>query len=563
MMNDAELLRRYAKDRTEDAFAELVRRHLSLVYFAALRRVGGDAPLAEEVAQSVFTALAREAAALTSHPSLDGWLYTTTRNVAVQAQRAERRRRAREQEAHTMQNDSVDPYPEAEWEQLRPVIDEAMDELSARDREAILLRYFSGRSFAEVGEKLAISENTARMRAERALDKLRALLVRRGITSTGAALTVALANQVALAAPTGLATTVTGAALAGASAAGGGAVAVQSLFHLMSTTKVTIGMACAIAILGVGSAVYEANAARHTRAALATVSDELHKLQARAKTAETRVQAAESRAQTAEQDCDNLLKMVAVLRASKATETKVPITHDLVEARYKRAQELARNGDAAAALKEFLWCLDEGMVQVTSYTGVRRSFLLNSIAALGKSDPDALAALRERRDVAEKRALASGNDFDASADFSAINHALQEDGRSLEFYDRLAPDDPRRHTLGMNVYELLVGAQRYSDAAQAKSFAQMSSQFDMSAQERPLPANISNPAAIRQAQRGYLVTSTASNIEVLAGAGDLVHARTLVDKLLAYDGSDQTRAILQQRAVRAGHPELMTPPPDK
>ena len=563
MMNDAELLCRYAEDQAEDAFAELVRRHLNLVYFAALRRVGGDTHLAEDVAQGVFSALARRAASLTDHPSLAGWLYTTTRNVAMQAQRAARRRQQRELEAHAMQEIPLESHPEADWERLRPVIDEAMDELSEPDREAILLRFFANRPFAEVGEKLAISENAARMRAERALDKLRALLARRGITSTSAALTVALANQAALAAPAGLAATVTGAALAGASVTGGGAVIAASLFHLMSTTKVIIGMAGAIAILGAGTAVYEANAARQARAALAAVSDELHTLQVRTKTAETRVQVAESHAQTAEQDCDNLLKMVEVLRASKAAETKVPITHDLVEARYKRAQELARSGDAAAALKEFLWCLDEGMVQVASYTGVRRSFLLNSIASLGKSDPDALVALRERRDAAEKRALASGNDFDASADFSAINHALQEDGRSLEFYDRLSPDDPRRQTLGMNVYGLLVGAQRYSDAAQAMPFAQMSMQFEMSAQERPLPANTRNPEALRRSQRSYLVTSTANNIEVLAGAGDLVHARALVDKLLTYDGSDQTRAVLQQRANRAGHPELMTPPPDK
>ena len=241
MMKDDQLLRRYAEDRVEDAFAELVRRHLNLVYFAALRRVGGDTHLAEDVAQGVFSALARRAASLTDHPSLDGWLYTTTRNVAMQAQRAERRRLARELEAHAMQETSSESRSEADWERLRPVIDEAMDELSELDREAILLRFLANRPFAEVGEKLAISENAARMRAERALDKLRALLARRGITSASTALAVALANQATIAAPAGLATTVTGAALVAGSGVGAGATA--TILTMMSANKLSLGLA--------------------------------------------------------------------------------------------------------------------------------------------------------------------------------------------------------------------------------------------------------------------------------------------------------------------------------
>src|SRR4051812_2697850 len=89
MPDDAELLCRYARDRAEDAFAELVRRHLDGVYSAALRRVGGDTHLAEDVAQQVFTAAARRAAWLARHPALTGWLYATTRNVAANVVRSE------------------------------------------------------------------------------------------------------------------------------------------------------------------------------------------------------------------------------------------------------------------------------------------------------------------------------------------------------------------------------------------------------------------------------------------------------------------------------------------
>ena len=167
---DSELLRRYAADRDEAAFAELVRRYLNLVDFAALRQVGGDAHRAEEVAQNVFTLLARKASTLTGHQTLAGWLHTTTRYAASEALRAERRRLAREQEAHTMQELSIDTAVHTDWEQLRPIIDEALNDLGDADREAVLLRFFANQPLAEIGAKRNVSENTARMRVERALD---------------------------------------------------------------------------------------------------------------------------------------------------------------------------------------------------------------------------------------------------------------------------------------------------------------------------------------------------------------------------------------------------------
>src|SRR5947207_13968795 len=109
MLNDIELLRSYAKDGSEAAFAELLRRHLNLVYSAALRRVGGDTHLAEDVSQKVFVSLARQARSLTGHPVLTGWLYTASRYAAAQVVRAERRRQAREQEAYTMTERASNP----------------------------------------------------------------------------------------------------------------------------------------------------------------------------------------------------------------------------------------------------------------------------------------------------------------------------------------------------------------------------------------------------------------------------------------------------------------------
>ena len=144
--DDAELLRRYANSRDEAAFAELVWRYLGLVYHAAARQLGGEAHAAEEVAQRVFTLLARKAAALRRHATLAGWLHTTTRFTASEALRTERRRRAREQEAYTMHGTTAikpDSADDTTWLDLRPVIDEALGELDAPDREAVLLRYFA------------------------------------------------------------------------------------------------------------------------------------------------------------------------------------------------------------------------------------------------------------------------------------------------------------------------------------------------------------------------------------------------------------------------------------
>ncbi len=258
MPTDAELLRAYADEKSEPAFGELVRRHVNLVYSVALRQCGGDAYLAEDVAQRVFTDLARKARPLSGHAVLGGWLYRSTQFAASDVVRAERRRRAREQEAHAMHEISrpESAAGDAEWQKLALVLDQAIGELSAPDRDAVVLRFFEGRRFAEIGATLRLTDDAARMRVERALDKLRALLERRGVTSTSAVLAAALANQAVLAAPAGLVASVTGVALAGAmvvrNAASTGAWAA-----LMSMKKLQVGIAGALALAGTAGFLVE------------------------------------------------------------------------------------------------------------------------------------------------------------------------------------------------------------------------------------------------------------------------------------------------------------------
>src|SRR5687768_11646496 len=111
MIEDTLLLRRYAEDHAEDAFSELVRRRVDLVYAVALRKVGGNAHLARDVTQRVFSDLARKAAELARHPFLAGWLFTSTHYAATQLVRVERRRRIREAKAQAMNEQQHDSTP--------------------------------------------------------------------------------------------------------------------------------------------------------------------------------------------------------------------------------------------------------------------------------------------------------------------------------------------------------------------------------------------------------------------------------------------------------------------
>ncbi len=247
MYPEAELLQRYAVHRDERAFRSLVEKHLGLVYAAALRRTGGHSHLAEDVCQKVFTDLARKAASLQRHPALTAWLHRSTRYAAIDAIRAEARRQKLNATMATMTETQPDENHAVEWGKLRPVLDEAMDELRESDRLAMVLRYFEGLSFADVGARMGLSENAARMRAERALDKLRHQLGRRGVTSTAAALALLLANRAVAAAPEGLAGSVAGTALAGA-----GQAASSGLFAALAGSRLFTWSVIVAGVVGAG-----------------------------------------------------------------------------------------------------------------------------------------------------------------------------------------------------------------------------------------------------------------------------------------------------------------------
>jgi len=237
MNTDAELLRRYAEHRSEEAIAELVHRHLGPVYAVALRKVGGRAHLAQDVAQAVFTELARHARPLSRHVALTGWLFRSTHFIAAKTLRAERRRQSREQEAYLMHEPTTGQPSEIDWESLRPLLDDLINELNEGDRRALLLRYFEGCTLSQIGTHLNLTERGAQAKVQRALDKLSARLARRGVKSTEAALAAVLATQAAVAVPAGLAATVTGAALTVAAGSG----AALTILTFMNTKTIAAG----------------------------------------------------------------------------------------------------------------------------------------------------------------------------------------------------------------------------------------------------------------------------------------------------------------------------------
>jgi RNA polymerase sigma factor (sigma-70 family) len=255
MMSDLELLDQYARENRQDAFATLLDRHLKLVYSAALRQVRSP-ELAEEVAQSVFADLARNAGKLERGTVLTAWLYQVTRRTAIDVVRRESRRQRREQIATDLTQMNSNS---SEWTAIEPLLDEAMEALELPDRTAILLRYFEGKSLREVGLTLGTSEDAAQKRVSRALDQLREFFSRHGRAVGVAGLTALIASNAVQSAPAGLKTAIlASAALCGAGAPIAGTIAISKTLAMTTLQKAFIGAALATAV---GTGLYEAHRA--------------------------------------------------------------------------------------------------------------------------------------------------------------------------------------------------------------------------------------------------------------------------------------------------------------
>ena len=262
-MQDRELLRDFARNASEAAFAVLAERYVGLVYSAALRQVQNPHQ-AEDITQAVFIVLARKAACLPATTVLSGWLLKTTRYAANAHIRAAVRRALREKEA-AMQSTLNEP-DSAVWEQLAPCLDEAIASLGDADRNAIALRYFENRPWREVAGSMQVTEDAAQKRVTRALEKLRARFAKRGVTLTATLIAGAVSANSVQAAPVGMAKTISVvAAMKGAVATSSTLSLMKGTLKIMAWTKAKTAILVTAGVLFTGTAtvaIYNYNASR-------------------------------------------------------------------------------------------------------------------------------------------------------------------------------------------------------------------------------------------------------------------------------------------------------------
>jgi RNA polymerase sigma factor (sigma-70 family) len=232
---DNELLGEYVESKSADAFGELAARHANWVYSCALRRVR-DPHLAEDIAQAVFIILAQKARKLQANTPLNAWLFQVTRYATGHALRANARRKRHERIAANMVAEKSNPNGEAIWQQMQPWLDEVVGLLRHDDRQAILLRFYEQKSMADVGTALNVSEDAAKKRVAKALDKLRKMLERKGVVMPAAGLGIAMAVGTTQPAPA----TVVAACAAGTSppASPAAQLIAKKIIAAMVTTKI-------------------------------------------------------------------------------------------------------------------------------------------------------------------------------------------------------------------------------------------------------------------------------------------------------------------------------------
>ena len=256
-LNDHELLAEFARSESETAFATLVARHVNLVYSAALR-FSGNPDSAKEISQAVFIILARKAAKLSPRIVLSGWLYQTARLTAANWMKGEIRRQQREQEAY-MQSTSNETgwsrQSEADaWQDVAPLLDEAVGHLGETDRNAVVLRFFENQTAAEVAAALQLTEAAAHKRVNRALEKLRKFFSKRGVTLSATLIAGVVSANSVQAAPAGLAATISVTAVKGAAVAATVSSLVQGTLKIMTYAKLKLAIGIAAGILVAGGA---------------------------------------------------------------------------------------------------------------------------------------------------------------------------------------------------------------------------------------------------------------------------------------------------------------------
>lgn len=259
-MSDQDWLQAFVETGSQDAFRSLVAARFDLVYSAALRQVHGRADLAQDACQLVFTELARKAPSLQRHPCLRGWLFLCTRNVASRLWRSECRRIGRESAAEALRQLSSDTAFEAH--EMRSFLDDALCGLGQPEQELIFLRFFDQLTFAQIAARVGSTENSARHRIDRALERLRRAFARRGVRSTASALGLMLTKLRAEAAPPGMHAAVARAVLLDPAATGRTLLACLAAQFAGLSGLLTVAFATAAILLG-GAGAFEQHRLDH------------------------------------------------------------------------------------------------------------------------------------------------------------------------------------------------------------------------------------------------------------------------------------------------------------
>lgn len=576
-LDDRELLTRYARSGSEEAFAVLVQRYVNSVYSAAYRQMS-DSHQAEEVTQAVFLLLARKAGSFGRGVILGGWLHRAARFIAADMRRGARRRLERETRA--MEQSSANSESSS-WEHLAPLLDEGLDSLKDQDRHVLLLRFFRQLELRDVAAELDITEDAAQKRVSRALARLRDFYGRRGAVVSVSALGGVLAAEVVQAAPLALGPAIVSAA-ATSVVAGSSMLSLTSIMNLMLSTKMkSAALALALTAL-TATTVTQRVGARHLREENRLLQQETRELESRLTASRSlpdpavgggedldllRRQAAEVHQLRGELgSLQQLLRALAETgqlpsnqRSTGADEPNDPAVADLGPMeRWQLAKDLLRDRRPGDALEHFLWCFDEGMAKDPAFSGVRLSFMLTDLADLAQSYPPAFQALRERRDALAAKLHSEAAGTLQTLELITLNEKLGEPELNLTLADQLEHGSPARTAIFRGLAESLLAEQRYGDLLRIGDplalYADQEERLSISLttlQGRPAAETASAGLARNLSRLGL------NGFEALAGAGDTARALDLADRLLARDGSAEMRRQLIQRAHRSGNTDLV------
>lgn len=355
MSDDMTLVRAYAQGHSEEAFAALVSRHINLVYSVALRQVR-DTHLAEEITQSVFIVLAQKANSLSPSTILSGWLCRTARYISSETLRKQRRRQMREQEAH-MQSIPSQAKPDT-WMHISPLLEDALNSLGQTDHDAVILRFFEGKELKEVGVLLGLQEDAARMRVNRAVEKLRKFFSKKGIILSAGAMTAAITANSVQSAPAGLVATTISTAISGSVATATATITATKIIAMSALQKMLMGGAVAILV---GAVIYQSRQMSQLRSQIKTIRQQQAPLVAQIEQLTRERDNTTNRLTSgtvSQTDLDELLKL-----RNEVTQLRTQ-TNELTQVKAKSVQDETKSKmDAAESLIDRIRLLKKRLAQ--------------------------------------------------------------------------------------------------------------------------------------------------------------------------------------------------------